>query len=127
MILESHYYGANVETLIKLCWAQGVVLLAAQQAGAEIHYLSPSEVKLAVTGTGGANKKKVAHYILALWDLNPVVIDFKKWAAKNPKMKTDDITDALAILHTWRLVQRGEYHLNRKKGKKKSDRKRAQQ
>lgn len=114
VVFEAHYLGPNPDTFMRLCWAQGVIIMAAREAGAEVSFLTPTEVKQAVTGSGNANKEKVAQYILALYTQCPAVIKFKAWVLENPTMKTDDMTDAMAILHTWRMVQRGEYHRERK-------------
>lgn len=83
--IESPFAGANVRSLIQLAHARGVALLAARSAGLEIVEYSPSSIKSAVVGYGGAEKEQVGRMVEILL---PEV--------KKLKM-TPDASDALAV------------------------------
>src|SRR5688500_18567668 len=57
--IEDIFYARNVRTTVVLGHARGVILLAAAQAGLEIHEFPPAEIKKAVAGTGAATKLEV--------------------------------------------------------------------
>jgi len=64
--------------------ARGVLLLALAEAKLNVFEYSPLEVKIAVTGYGGAEKKQIQQMIQVL--------------LKTPKMpQPDDAADALAV------------------------------
>lgn len=83
--VESPFAGSNVKSLIQLAHARGVALLAARSAGLEIAEYSPSSIKSAVVGYGGAEKEQVSRMVEILL---PEV--------KKIKM-TADASDALAV------------------------------
>lgn len=64
--VEAPFAGQNVKSLIQLAHARGVILLAAETAGIEIHEYSPRSVKSAVVGFGGAEKEQVATMVRRL-------------------------------------------------------------
>jgi crossover junction endodeoxyribonuclease RuvC len=64
--VESAFYGKNVRTTVVLSHARGVILLAAEQAGAAIAEYSPAQVKKAVVGRGAALKTQVAYMVAQL-------------------------------------------------------------
>jgi crossover junction endodeoxyribonuclease RuvC len=66
LALESAFYQKNVRTTLVLGHARGVVLLAAQQAGLEIHEYAPATVKKTVAGAGAARKAQVAAMVARL-------------------------------------------------------------
>ena len=49
----------NQKTAIKVAEARGVVILAAAEASVPLFEYSPQAVKIAVTGSGNADKKSV--------------------------------------------------------------------
>jgi crossover junction endodeoxyribonuclease RuvC len=57
--LERLYFNRNARTAMSVAEARGVVLLCAARNGLEVAEYTPQEVKLAVTGTGGAGKRQV--------------------------------------------------------------------
>lgn len=57
--VELLYHNRNVRTAAAVGQARGVVLLALAQAGVPVAEYTPTEVKLAVTGYGGASKQQV--------------------------------------------------------------------
>ena len=84
MAIEELFFTNNVTTGIGVAQARGVILTAAERAGVPIFEYSPSEVKLAVTGYGKAEKRQVMDIVKRLLGLSAVP-------------KPDDAADAVAI------------------------------
>lgn len=84
MAIEDPFFGKNVQVMLKLGRAQGVVMAAALSRGIPIVEYAPRRVKQSVTGNGNASKEQVSHMVsnLLAVDLNPEFFD---------------ATDALAI------------------------------
>jgi crossover junction endodeoxyribonuclease RuvC len=61
--LEQSFVGRNVQSAFRLGEVRGVAMLAAASAGIVIAEYSPATVKLAVTGTGRAEKEQVQRAI----------------------------------------------------------------
>ncbi|MGH2661672.1 MAG: crossover junction endodeoxyribonuclease RuvC [Actinomycetota bacterium] len=57
--VERLMWGRNVGSAMSVARATGVVLLAAAEAGVPVHEYAPLEVKMAVTGNGGASKAEM--------------------------------------------------------------------
>jgi len=91
--VEKLFFQSNVKTALAVGQARGVVMLSLQQAGLEIFEYTPNEVKQAVAGHGGADKRQVQDMVRALLQLDSIP-------------KPDDAADALAIAIT---------HLNTKR------------
>ncbi|HJU87867.1 MAG TPA: crossover junction endodeoxyribonuclease RuvC [Gemmatimonadaceae bacterium] len=70
--IEDVFYAKNVRTTVVLGHARGVILLAAQQGGLEIHEYPPAEIKKAVVGSGGATKEQVQFMVTRLLRLKSV-------------------------------------------------------
>jgi crossover junction endodeoxyribonuclease RuvC len=64
--VETPFAGKNVNSLIQLAHARGVILLAAQAAALEVFEYAPRSVKSAVVGYGGAEKEQVAKMVRLL-------------------------------------------------------------
>ncbi|MDF2157539.1 crossover junction endodeoxyribonuclease RuvC [Algoriphagus sp. CAU 1675] len=97
--LEAPFYGANVQSMLKLGRAQGVAMAAALSRDIPITEYSPKKVKQSVTGNGNASKEQVAAMLQTLFNLTEI-----------PKML--DATDALAValchhFHEGRVQTRG--------------------
>ena len=82
--VERIFHSRNVQTALAVGHARGVILLAAAQHNLEVREATPSEVKLAVTGYGAADKEQVATMVATILGL-----------AEPPV--PDDAADALAI------------------------------
>ena len=82
--VERIFHSRNVQTALAVGHARGVVLLAAAEHDIEVREATPSEVKLAVTGYGGADKGQVATMVATILGLAEVPTP-------------DDAADALAI------------------------------
>ncbi|HVL81137.1 MAG TPA: crossover junction endodeoxyribonuclease RuvC [Actinomycetota bacterium] len=67
--VERVLFNSNVRTAMSVGQAAGVALLAAYRAGCEIAEYTPSEMKLAVTGYGSADKRQVQQMVARLLGL----------------------------------------------------------
>jgi len=85
--VEKLYFSKNVKTAMQVAEARGVILAAAARRGVKIVELTPGQVKMAVTGSGSADKKGVIMMVTKLLGLK-----------KAPKL--DDAADALALALT---------------------------
>jgi crossover junction endodeoxyribonuclease RuvC len=83
-VLESPFLGGNARSLVVLAQARGALVAALGGARLEVREYSPSEVKSALTGHGGAAKEQVAHMVRLLLAV----------PAAAPSL---DATDALAV------------------------------
>ena len=83
MSIEDMFFAKNANSAIKLGQARGVALLAAENSGIQIFEYSPTKVKLAVTGSGRANKFEIMKMI--------------SYILKIEEFEKSDISDALAI------------------------------
>lgn len=64
--VETPFAGRNINSLVQLAQARGVILLAAEEARLQIFEYSPRSVKSAVAGFGGAEKEQVAKIVRML-------------------------------------------------------------
>lgn len=85
--VEKLFFARNVTTGIAVGQARGVVMLAIQKAGLEAFEYTPKEIKNAVVGYGGADKRQVQEMVRALLQLDSIP-------------KPDDAADALAVAIT---------------------------
>ena len=83
--VEKLFFHTNVTTAISVGQARGVILLCMAQAGIDITEFTPMEVKQAVVGYGGADKRQVQLMVKAILNLQEIP-------------KPDDAADALAIV-----------------------------
>src|SRR5204862_7621774 len=63
LALEKSFVGRNVQSAFRLGEVRGVVMVAAAVAGIAVAEYSPAETKLAVTGSGRAEKAQVERAI----------------------------------------------------------------
>lgn len=89
--LERVFAQANVRTVMGTAQASGVVLAAAAERGLTVALHTPTEVKAAVTGHGGADKRQVTAMVQRILKLD---------APPKPADAADAL--ALAICHGWR-------------------------
>jgi crossover junction endodeoxyribonuclease RuvC len=84
LVTEQLLFQTNRRTAIAVARAAGIALLVAAEQGIEWREYTPLQVKQAVTGYGGADKKQVQTMVQRLLGLESVP-------------KPDDAADALAI------------------------------
>ena len=82
--LEDLYFGRNVRSAIGVGQARGVAMLAAAERGVRCFDYTPQAVKLAVCGSGGAEKRQVQRMVGSLLGLSE-------------PPRTDHAADALAV------------------------------
>ena len=70
--LESPFFGANVQSMLKLGRAQGVAMAAALSRDKEGFEYAPTRIKQAITGSGSASKEQVAAIIKRMLKLEYV-------------------------------------------------------
>ena len=61
--IEEQFYGKNVQSMLKLSRAQGVVIAAALSKEIAVQAYSPRKIKQSITGNGNASKEQVAYMI----------------------------------------------------------------
>jgi crossover junction endodeoxyribonuclease RuvC len=84
MAIEKLFFSKNTKTAMRVGEGRGVIMLAAAQAKLPVAEYSPSEIKLAVTGYGQADKKQIQMMVKALLKLSEIP-------------QPDDAADALAV------------------------------
>ena len=72
--LEAVRWNRNVTSAMAVSRATGVVLLAAAQAGVPVEEYGPLEVKMAVTGSGAADKAQVRRALVRAHGLRDVPV-----------------------------------------------------
>ncbi|MBI3745720.1 MAG: crossover junction endodeoxyribonuclease RuvC, partial [Chloroflexi bacterium] len=82
--VERLFFSRNAQTAFAVGQARGVVLLAAAETGRLVREATPSEVKVAVTGSGTADKEQVGRMVAVCLGLPAVP-------------RPDDAADALAV------------------------------
>ncbi len=96
--LESVFYGANTQSLIKLCQARGAIVTALANSDLPIFEYAPREIKKAVVGRGSASKEQVQFMIQRL---------FGKKALDQALDATDAVAIALCHAHQ-KVAARGQ-------------------
>lgn len=82
--VEKLFFSKNTRTALTVGHARGVALLAAAQANLPVFEYTPNEVKQALTGYGGADKKQMQVMVRTLLHLDVIP-------------EPDDAADAAAI------------------------------
>jgi crossover junction endodeoxyribonuclease RuvC len=93
--VEELFFSRNVRTALSVGHARGVALLALADAGLPISEYKPLEIKQAITGYGGADKRQVQEMVRMLLELDEVP-------------QPDDAADAVAVavchIHSARMA-----------------------
>ncbi len=84
LAVERLYFNKNARTAMRVAEARGVAILCAGRAGMVVAEYTPQEVKLSVTGTGGADKKQVQRMLTVVLGLAEPITQ-------------DNVADAVAI------------------------------
>lgn len=85
--IERLFFTTNHKTAIPVAEARGVALLTAALHGLKVYEYTPSQVKLAITGSGTADKKAVKKMVLLM-------------VGKSSIPGHDDAVDAIALALT---------------------------
>ncbi|MEJ0001728.1 MAG: crossover junction endodeoxyribonuclease RuvC [bacterium] len=87
LAIETLFMTNNQKTVMHVAETRGVILYEAKSAGLEIFEATPSQIKVAVTGSGRADKQQIIKMVKMLVEI--------------PSTKTsDDELDAIAIAIT---------------------------
>lgn len=93
--VEELFFSRNVRTALSVGHARGVAMLALADAGLDVFEYKPLEVKQAIAGYGGADKRQVQEMVRMLLSLDEVP-------------RPDDAADAVAVavchLHSRRMA-----------------------
>ena len=93
--VEELFFSRNARTALSVGHARGVTLLALADEGLSIYEYKPLEIKQAVAGYGGADKRQVQEMVRMLLDLDHVP-------------QPDDAADAVAVavchIHSARMT-----------------------
>lgn len=84
MAIEAPFYGKDIQAMLKLGRAQGVIMVAALMHNIPIHEYAPLLVKQSITGMGRASKEQVAYFLQKVYHLEEL-----------PEQL--DISDAIAV------------------------------
>jgi len=90
VVLERLFFFKNQKTAIGVAQTQGAALLLAGQNKIKVHYLTPLQIKLAITGYGQADKKAVQKMIKLTTNID---------------IKQDDEADAVACGLAFNLIR----------------------
>ncbi len=84
MALEAPFYGKNVQSMLKLGRAQGVLMAAGLYRSLPIYEYAPLLVKQSITGMGRSSKEQVAYFLQNIFHLTDLPREL-------------DATDAVAV------------------------------
>jgi crossover junction endodeoxyribonuclease RuvC len=84
LAIESQFYGKDIQAMLKLGRAQGVVMGLALSKNIPVFEYAPLKVKQSITGMGRAAKEQVAFFLKNMFTLNELP-------------KELDATDAVAV------------------------------
>ncbi len=87
LVVEQLFFAKSTTTALKVAEARGVITMTAAKHHMEVIHVLPNEVKLALTGYGGADKKQMQEMVKVAFGLKEAP-------------KPDDAADALAIALT---------------------------
>ena len=63
LAIEKIFFGDNARSAISTAQARGAAIVACAQAGLEVGEYTPMQIKQAVVGTGGADKRQVIYMV----------------------------------------------------------------
>ena len=93
LAIEAPFYGKNVQSMLKLGRAQGIVIAASLHAGMEVYEYSPRKIKQSITGNGNAAKEQVSDMLCRMYPISQ-------------NIEYLDATDALAVAVCHHLQQK---------------------
>lgn len=79
--IEKVYFSKNVKTAMTVSHARGVILETLEEHGIPLQEFNPADIKIAVTGYGGADKEQMKKMVQILLGVS---------------LKNDDTADAIA-------------------------------
>lgn len=97
--VEKLFFQKNVKTALSVGEARGVIILCFTLAGVPVYEYAPAEIKLAVAGYGGADKKQVQYMVKEILQLDEI---------PQPDDAADALATAVCHLHSRKLIQLSE-------------------
>lgn len=91
-VVEQIFFFRNVTTMVPVCQARGVLLLALHTAGVPYYEFTPMQVKLNLTGYGKASKKEVQEMVKLMLEMDELP-------------QPDDAADGLALAMSYAFGQ----------------------
>ncbi len=105
--VEAPFFGENVQSMLKLGRAQGVVMAAALNHSVDVFEYAPTRIKQSVVGRGAATKEQLANMVSTILGLN---------AAPERYDATDGMAVALCHYFTITSPLGGHYASDKVKG-----------
>ncbi len=84
LAIETLFFQKNAKTLAHVGHTRGVILLAAGQSNVDVFEYAPRQIKMALTGFGGAEKRQMQTMVQRLLNLKEIP-------------RPDDAADAVAV------------------------------
>lgn len=84
LAIETLFFQKNAKTLAQVGHTRGVILLTAGQSGIDVFEYAPRQIKMALTGFGGAEKRQIQAMVQRMLNLKEIP-------------KPDDAADAVAV------------------------------
>lgn len=69
LAIEAPFYGKNVQSMLKLGRAQGVVIATCLHQGLDVFEYEPRKIKQSITGNGSAAKEQVAAMLCHMYPI----------------------------------------------------------
>jgi len=107
LAIEDQYMFKNADTLKKLSQVRGVIELAGAMSDIQFFVYTPAQIKKTMTNNGNADKDAVYQAVRNFYSYHKNVIKYlySPHVMTNGKNKNDDVSDALAIARTHRVMQ----------------------
>ena len=98
--VEELFFSNNITTGIAVAHARGIILCTAAKSGIPLFEYTPMQVKQAIVGWGGAEKKQIQQMVKMLLHMETIA-------------KPDDAADAIAIAltHAAAGMARGQFRM----------------
>jgi len=97
--VEKLFFQKNVKTALSVGEARGVIILCFSLAGVPVYEYAPVEIKLAVAGYGGADKKQVQYMVKEILQLDVI---------PQPDDAADALATAICHIHSHKIIQLSE-------------------
>ena len=98
--VEELFFSNNITTGIAVAHGRGIILCTAEKSGVPLYEYTPMQVKQAIVGWGGAEKKQIQQMVKMLLHMETIA-------------KPDDAGDAIAIAltHAAAGMARGQFRM----------------
>lgn len=106
VVMENQHINANQrtgnpKTGMSLSRVRGVIQVVCALHGIPFYLYEPTQIKKLVTGKGNASKEQVQQSVIQLYQHESIVTSTLSKIILTGKDKTDDMADALALVHAY--------------------------